>query len=39
LREGYREAWLEEAAPFRLESALYRLHAEWDYFHWHPIEL
>jgi hypothetical protein len=32
LREDYREAWLEEATPFRLQSALYRWDAEWDYW-------
>ncbi len=32
LREQYREAWLEEATPFRLQSALYRWDAEWDYW-------
>ena len=32
LREEYREAWLEEATPFRLQSALYRWDAEWDYW-------
>ncbi len=30
LREQYREAWLEEATPFRLQSALYRWDAEWE---------
>jgi hexosaminidase len=32
LREEYREAWLDEATPFRLQSALYRWDAEWDYW-------
>jgi hypothetical protein len=32
LREPYREAWLDEATPFRLQSALYRWDAEWDYW-------
>jgi hexosaminidase len=32
LREEYRKAWLEEATPFRLQSALYRWDAEWDYW-------
>jgi hypothetical protein len=32
LRGEYREAWLEEATPFRLQSALYRWDAEWDYW-------
>jgi hexosaminidase len=32
LREEYREAWLNEATPFRLQSALYRWDAEWDYW-------
>jgi hypothetical protein len=32
LREQYREAWLDEATPFRLQSALYRWDAEWDYW-------
>ena len=32
LREQYREAWLDEATPFRLESALYRWDAEWNYW-------
>ncbi len=32
LREDYRQAWLEEATPFRLQSALYRWDAEWDYW-------
>ena len=32
LREDYRQAWLDEATPFRLQSALYRWDAEWDYW-------
>jgi hexosaminidase len=32
LREPYREAWLDEATPFRLQSALYRWDAEWEYW-------
>ncbi|HOX59513.1 MAG TPA: glycoside hydrolase family 20 zincin-like fold domain-containing protein [Candidatus Paceibacterota bacterium] len=32
LREEYRQAWLDEATPFRLQSALYRWDAEWDYW-------
>ena len=32
LREEYRQAWLSEATPFRLQSALYRWDAEWDYW-------
>jgi hypothetical protein len=32
LREEYRGAWLEEATPFRLQSALYRWDAEWEYW-------
>jgi hypothetical protein len=32
LREQYREAWLAEATPFRLQSALYRWDAEWNYW-------
>jgi hypothetical protein len=32
LREQYREAWLDEATPFRLQSALYRWDDEWDYW-------
>jgi hypothetical protein len=32
LREQYKEAWLSEATPFRLQSALYRWDAEWDYW-------
>ena len=32
LREQYREAWIDEATPFRLQSALYRWDAEWNYW-------
>ena len=32
LREQYREAWLDEATPFRLQTALYRWDAEWNYW-------
>ncbi len=32
LRGEYREAWLDEATPFRLQSALYRWDAEWNYW-------
>ena len=32
LREEYRECWLEEATHFRLQNALYRWDAEWDYW-------
>ena len=32
LREQYRAAWLDEATPFRLQSALYRWDTEWDYW-------
>ncbi len=32
LREEYRQAWLEEATPFRLQSALYRWDNEWNYW-------
>ena len=32
LREEYRQCWLDEATPFRLQSALYRWDAEWDYW-------
>jgi hypothetical protein len=32
LREQYREAWLDQATPFRLQSALYRWDAEWNYW-------
>jgi hypothetical protein len=36
LREEYRQAWLAEATPFRLQSALYRWDAEWDY--WEAVQ-
>ncbi len=32
MREEYRAAWLDEATPFRLQSALYRWDAEWTYW-------
>jgi hexosaminidase len=32
LRGQYRDAWLDEATPFRLQSALYRWDDEWE--HW-----
>jgi hypothetical protein len=32
LREDYRLTWLDEATPFRLQSALYRWDAEWNYW-------
>ncbi len=32
LREQYRQAWLDEATPFRLQTALYRWDAEWNYW-------
>lgn len=32
LREEYRQAWLDEATPFRLQSALYKWDAEWEYW-------
>ena len=32
LREQYRQAWLDEATPFRLQNALYRWDAEWEYW-------
>ncbi len=32
LREDYRQAWLDEATPFRLQSALYRWDNEWQYW-------
>jgi hexosaminidase len=31
-RSLYRDAWLEEATPFRLQSALYRWDNEWQYW-------
>jgi hypothetical protein len=36
LREPYRETWLDEATPFRLQNALYRWDAEWDY--WRSVQ-
>ena len=36
LKEAYREAWLEEATPYRLPSALARWDAEWDY--WQAVQ-
>jgi hexosaminidase len=36
LREDYRKAWLDEARPFRLQDALYRWDAEWDY--WNEVQ-
>ena len=32
LRGQYREVWLEEATPFRLQTALYRWDNEWQYW-------
>ena len=32
LKEPYRQAWLEEATPYRLPSALLRFDAEWLYW-------
>jgi hypothetical protein len=32
LRGEYRDVWLEEATPFRLQSALYRWDNEWQYW-------
>jgi hexosaminidase len=32
LRGQYRDVWLEEATPFRLQSALYRWDNEWQYW-------
>ncbi len=32
LHGQYREAWLDEATPFRLQNALYRWDAEWTYW-------
>lgn len=32
LRGDYRRAWLDEAAPYRLQNALYRWDAEWNYW-------
>jgi hypothetical protein len=36
LKDSYREAWLEEATPYRLPSALMRFYAEWCY--WQAVE-
>jgi hexosaminidase len=36
LKEPYREAWLEEATPYRLPSALMRFDAEWLY--WRDVQ-
>ena len=36
LKEPYRQAWLEEAAPYRLPSALMRFDAEWLY--WQAVQ-
>jgi hypothetical protein len=36
LKEPYREAWLEEATPYRLPSALLRFDAEWSY--WQAVQ-
>jgi hypothetical protein len=36
LKDSYREAWLEEATPYRLPSALMRFDAEWGY--WQAVE-
>jgi hypothetical protein len=36
LKEPYREAWLEEATPYRLPSALMRFDAEW--FYWQAVQ-
>ena len=36
LKEPYREAWLEEATPYRLQSALLRWDAEWEY--WQAVQ-
>jgi hypothetical protein len=36
LKDSYREAWLEEATPYRLPSALMRFDAEW--FYWQAVE-
>jgi hypothetical protein len=36
LKEPYREAWLEEATPYRLPSALMRFDAEWLY--WQAVQ-
>jgi len=36
LKEPYREAWLEEATPYRMASALLRFDAEW--FYWRAVQ-
>lgn len=36
LREPYRQAWLEESTPYRLQSALNRFDAEWNY--WQAVQ-
>jgi hexosaminidase len=36
LKDSYREAWLEEATPYRLPSALMRFDAEW--FYWQAVQ-
>jgi hexosaminidase len=36
LKESYRSAWLEEATPYRLPSALMRFDAEWLY--WRDVQ-
>jgi hypothetical protein len=36
LKEPYRQAWLEEATPYRLPSALLRFDAEWLY--WQAVQ-
>jgi hypothetical protein len=36
LKEPYRHAWLEEATPYRLPSALLRWDAEWSY--WQAVQ-
>jgi hypothetical protein len=36
LKEPYRQAWLEEATPYRLPSALMRFDAEW--FYWQAVQ-
>jgi hypothetical protein len=36
LKERYRQAWLEEASPYRLPSALMRFDAEWLY--WRDVQ-
>jgi len=36
LKDSYREAWLEEATPYRLPSALMRFDSEW--FYWQAVQ-